>query len=83
MKQARTVQVCKPRTVQYIINLHAQEVLTLADQAGEIIAYRLVKGLSLVRVKLIYQTEIINLFKQYIKASDVRQQSLGLTSTEN
>lgn len=45
MKQARTAQVCKPR-VQYIINLHAQEVLTLADQAGEIIANRLVKGLS-------------------------------------
>lgn len=46
MKQARTAQVCKPRAVQYIINLHAQEVLTLADQAGEIIANRLVKGLS-------------------------------------
>lgn len=40
MKQARTAQVCKP------INLHAQEVLTLADQAGEIIANGLVKGLS-------------------------------------
>lgn len=46
MQQARTAQVCKLRAVQYIINLHAHEVLTLADQAGEIIAYRLVKGLN-------------------------------------
>lgn len=46
MQQARTAQVCKLRAVRYVINLHAEEVLTLADQAGEIIAYRLVKALS-------------------------------------
>lgn len=46
MQQARAAQVCKLRAVQYLINLHAHEVLTLADQAGEIVAYRLVKALS-------------------------------------
>lgn len=46
MQQARAAQVCKLRALQYIINLHAHEVLTLADQAGEIVAYRMVKGLS-------------------------------------